>query len=121
MAMPYKFMTAGESEVLTVNGGPYFTDEMSADYGYGAVYVEFFSDAAGTVPATPTAGDVIAEASPMGTLFMASGNVSKILAVNAGSPPMYEPPVFEGCAIKGRLTFSGITGALTCRATFWRS
>lgn len=121
MAMPYKFMTAGESEVLHVNGGPYFTDEMSADYGYGAVYVEFFSDAAGTVPATPTAGDVVAEASPMGTLFMASGNVSKILAVNAGSPPMYEPPTFEGCAIKGRLTFSGVTGALTCRAIFWRS
>ena len=121
MAMPYKFMTADESEVLPVNGGPYYTDEMSADYGYGAVYVEFFSDAAGTVPATPTAGDVIAEASPMGNLFMASGNVSKILAVNAGSPPMYEPPVFEGCAIKGRLTFSGVTGALTCRAIFWRS
>ena len=121
MAMPYKFMTAGESEVLPVNGGPYFTEEMSADWAYGAVYVEFFSDAAGTVPATPTAGDVVAEASPMGTLFMASGNVSKILAVNAGSPPMYEPPVFEGCAIKGRLTFSGVTGALTCRAIFWRS
>lgn len=121
MAMPYKFMTAEESEVLPVNGGPYYTDEMSADWAYGAVYVEFFSDAAGTVPATPTAGDVVAEASPMGTLFMASGNVSKILAVNAGSPPMYEPPVFEGCAIKGRLTFSGVTGALTCRAIFWRS
>ena len=121
MAMPYKFMTAGESEILPINGGPYFTDEMSADWAYGAVYVEFFSDAAGTVPATPTAGDVIAEASPMGTLYMTAGNVSKILAVNAGSPPMYEPPVFEGCAIKGRLTFSGITGAITCRAIFWRS
>ena len=121
MAMPHKFMTAGESEVLPVSGGPYYTDEMSADYGYGAVYVEFFSDAAGTIPATPTAGDVIAEASPMGNLFMASGNVSKILAVNAGAAPMYEPPTFDGCAIKGRLTFSGITGAVTCRAIFWRS
>lgn len=121
MAMPYKFMTAGEYEVLPVNAGPYFTEEMSADYGYGAVYVEFFSDAAGTVPATPTAGDVIAEASPMGNLFMASGNVSKILAVNAGTAPMYEPPTFYGCAIKGKLTFSGITGAATCRAIFWRS
>ena len=119
--MPYKFMTAGESEVLPVNGGPYYTDEMSADYGYGAVYVEFFSDAAGTIPATPTAGDVIAEASPIGNLFMASGNVSKILANNAGNQPMYEPPVFEGCAIRGRLTFTGVTGALTCRAIFWRS
>ena len=121
MAMPHKFMTAGESEVLPVNGGPYYTDEMSADYGYGAVYVEFFSDAAGTIPATPTAGDVVAEASPMGNLFMASGNVSKILAVNAGTAPMYEPPTFEGCAIRGRLTLSGVTGALTCRAIFWRS
>ena len=121
MAMPYKFMTATGDEVLPVNGGPYYTDEMSADWDYGSVYVEFFSDAAGTVPATPTAGDAVAEASPMGTLFMASGNVSKILAINAGSPPMYEPPVFEGCAIKGRLTFSGVTGALTCRAIFWRS
>ena len=120
MAMLYKFMTAEESEVLPVNGGPYYTDEMSADYGYGAVYVEFFSDAAGTVPATPTAGDAVAEASPMGVLYMMAGNVSKILAASAGTAPMYEPPVFEGCAIKGRLTFSGITGALTCRAIFWR-
>lgn len=106
---------------MPVGGGPYYTDEMSADYGYGAVYVEFFSDAAGTIPSTPTSGDVIAEASPMGNLFMASGNVSKILAVNAGTAPMYEPPTFEGCAIKGRLTFSGVTGAITCRAIFWRS
>ena len=121
MAMPYKFMTAGESEVLPVNGGPYFTEEMSADWTRGAVYVEFFSDAAGLVPVGPTAGDVIAEASPMGNLFMASGNVSKILANNAGNPPMYEPPTFDGCAIRGRLTFSGITGAATCRAIFWRS
>ena len=121
MAMPHKFMTATGDEVLPVNGGPYFTEEMSADWTRGAVYVEFFSDAAGLVPVSPTAGDVIAEASPMGNLFMASGNVSKILAVNAGSPPMYEPPTFDGCAIKGRLTFSGITGAATCRAIFWRS
>ena len=121
MAMPYKFMTAGESEVLPVGGGPYYTEEMSADWTRGAVYVEFFSDAAGLIPVRPTAGDVIAEASPMGNLFMASGNVSKILAVNAGTAPMYEPPTFDGCAIKGRLTFSGVTGALTCRAIFWRS
>ena len=121
MAMPYKFMTAGESEVLPVAGGPYYTDEMSADWTRGSVYVEFFSDAAGTIPVTPTAGDVIVEASPMGNLFMASGNVSKILAASAGTAPMYEPPSFDGCAIKGRLTFSGVTGALTCRAIFWRS
>lgn len=114
-------MTAGGAEVLPVAGGPYYTDEMSADWTRGAVYVEFFSDAAGTIPATPTAGDVIAEATPMGNVYMASGNVSKILAINAGTQPMYEPPSFDGCAIKGRLTLSGIAGAATCRATFWRS
>lgn len=119
--MPYKFMTDGESEVLPVNGGPYFTDEMSADWNTGHVYIEFFSDAAGTIPATPTAGDVVAEGTPMGTLYMASGNVSKILANNAGNPPMYEPPTFDGCVIRGRLTMTGITGAATCRAIFWRS
>ena len=121
MAMPHKFMTATGDEVLPVNGGPYFTEEMSADWTRGAVYVEFFSDAAGTIPATPTAGDVIAEASPMGTLYMPSGNVSKILANNVGNPPMYEPPTFDGCVIRGRLTLTGITGASTCRSTFWRS
>ena len=121
MAMPYKFMTDGESEVLPVNGGPYYTEEMSADWTRGAVYVEFFSDSAGEIPATPTAGEVIAEASPMGNLFMVAGNVGKIQANNVGGNPMYEPPTFDGCAIKGRLTFSGITGAATCRAIFWRS
>ena len=121
MAMLHKFMTDGGSEVLPTAGGPYFTEDMSADWPRGQVYVEFFSDAAGLIPVSPTAGDVIAEASPMGNLFMASGNVSKILAANAGSPPMYEPPTFDGCAIKGKLTFSGVTGALTCRAIFWRS
>ena len=114
-------MTSNGGEVLPVNGGPYYTEKMSADWTRGAVYVEFFSDAAGTIHATPTAGDVVAEGTPMGTLYMASGNVSKILANNAGNPPMYEPPTFEGCVIRGRLTLTGITGAATCRAIFWRS
>ena len=121
MAMPHKFMTAGGLEVLPVSGGPYFTEEMSADWTRGTVYIEFFSDADGLVPASPTAGDVVAEGTPMGKLFMASGNVPKILAVNVGTSPLYEPPVFDGCVIQGRLTLNGVTGASTCRAIFWRS
>lgn len=121
MAMPYKFMTAGGSEVLPTNAGPYYTDEMSADWPTGQVYVEFYSDAAGTVPVTPTAGEVFAAGTPLGHVYMSAGNVGSILAINAGTEPMYEPTTFEGCVIKGRLTFSGITGAPYARAVFWRA
>ena len=121
MAMLHKFMTSIGSEVLPTAGGPYFTEEMSADWTRGQVYIEFYSDAAGTVPVTPTGGEVYAYGTPLGTVYMKAGNVNGIQAANAGTEPMYEPPMFEGCVIKGKLEFSGVTGAPYARAIFWRS
>jgi hypothetical protein len=121
MAMLHKFMTSAGSEVLPTNGGPYYTEDMSADWMRGQIYIEFFSDAAGTVPAIPTAGEVVASGTPMGNVYMAPGNVGSVQASNVGGDPMYEPPEFLGCVIRGRLTFSGITGAPYARAVFWRS
>jgi hypothetical protein len=119
--MPHKFTTAGGSEVLPTNGGPYYTGEMSADWPRGQVYLEFFSDAAGTIPVTPSAGEVITEGAPMGNMYLAAGNVSSILAASVGGSPMYEPPSFDGCVIRGRLAFYGVVGAPYARAIFWRS
>lgn len=121
MAMRYSFKTADGSEVLPTSGVPCFTDEMSSGYATGQVYIEFYSDAAGTVPVTPTGGEVYAYGTPLGTVYMRSGNVNGIQAANAGTEPMYEPPMFEGCVIRGKLEFSGVTGAAYARAIFWRS
>lgn len=47
----------GTAHVVPTSGS-FTTDEMSGDYGTCRVHVEFFSDALGKVPATPTAGTV---------------------------------------------------------------
>lgn len=114
-------LTPAGSEVLPVANATLYTGDMSASTSPRCqVYVEFFSDASGLVPVSPTAGLMSAEVSPMGAGWMASSNHNVINAADAGTAATYEPPYFEGRAKQGRITLSGITGALTARITFWR-
>lgn len=114
-------LTPAGGEVLPVANATLYTGDMSASSASRCqVYVEFFSDASGLVPVTPTAGLMSAEVSPMGSGWMASSNHNVINAADAGVAATYEPPYFEGRAKQGRTTFSGITGAVTARVTFWR-
>lgn len=114
-------LTPAGSEVLPVASATLYTGDMSASSAYRCqVYVEFFSDADGLAPVTPTAGLMSAEVSPMGAGWMASSNHNVINAADAGAAATYEPPYFEGRTKQGRITLSGITGALTARITFWR-
>ena len=114
-------LTPAGGEVLPVANATLYTGDMSASSASQCqVYVEFFSDASGLLPVTPTAGLMSAEVSPMGAGWMASSNHNVINAADAGAAATYEPPYFEGRAKQCRITLSGITGALTARVTFWR-
>ena len=114
-------LTPAGSEVLPVANATLYTGDMSASTSARCqVYVEFFSDAAATIPVTATAGLMSAEVTPMGAAWMASSNHNVINVADVGTAATYEPPYFEGRAKQGRITLSGITGALTARITFWR-
>lgn len=113
---------SGASEVLPTADAILMTGDMSASQAQNChVYMEFFSDAAGTIPVTPTAGTIAAQGSPMGSNWLAPSSGSSINATDVATPlSAYSPPVFTGRMTKGRVTFAGITGAAFARITFWR-
>lgn len=114
-------LTPAGSEVLPVANATLYTQDMNTSSASRCqVYVEFFSDAAGTIPVTPSAGLMSAEITPMGHGWLASSNHNVINAADAGVSATYEPPYFEGRAKQGRISFSGVAGAVTARVTFWR-
>ena len=85
------------------------------------VFVIAFQDANGD-PVTPTGGTITPEMSPIeGQWQKATTGDAIINAVDviAGSA-VYTLPVFPGPAREGRLTFAGITGAVSAVAYFWR-
>ena len=94
---------------------------MDHQFGTAQFFIEFFSDAAGLVPVTPTAGTIVSEMSPSGTTWFSSeaGDIAATDVV-VGSAS-YDIPTFYGQALYGRVTLSGITGAAYFRAWFWRA
>ena len=120
MANLYPVKTVGGLRVLPTADAVHFTDTMSADYQEAQVYFEFFSDAAGAVPATPTGGTIVVAGTPTGNVYLSAGNTAIVTASDVTAIGLYEPPKFVGCVIKGRIQFIGITGAPYARATFWR-
>lgn len=119
MAQRYDVL-ASAGAVLPTTNGVYYTAEMSAEYAFCNVYVEFFSDADGTVPATATAGTITVYGSPMGNTYLLPSNITVINAteVSAGT---YTPASMDGCMVRGKVVLAGITGAAYCRIIFWRS
>lgn len=109
---------SGASFVVPTSG-TFQTDQMSGDYGMCRVYIAFFSDSAGTVAATPTAGTVTLEVSPISGSWQTLDNATPLPAamVAAGA---YDAPTHHGMAIRGRVTFTGIVGAAYARVVFWR-
>ena len=112
----------GGGEVLPVTDGVYYTgSNMGGSLADDCqVYVEFFTDAAGTVLASPSAGTVSAQGTPMGEVWLAPSSGATINAADVKAVGTYTPPVFTGRMRQGRVTFAGITGAVTARITFWR-
>ena len=117
MAMLYP-VKSGSSPVLATNAGPYYTDSMSGDHALLAVYIEFFSDAEGTVPVTPTAGTATISGRPMDNNYIDLGTITATQAITPTST--YAPVLYNGLVTKGRVTFTGVTGAAYARVTYWR-
>lgn len=122
MARRYKLKTAGGSTVIPVGvDGSAFTDNI--DYGYGSLYelyVEFFSDPDGKIPANPTGGLVRLKATPMGNNYLEAGSGQFIRAQDVTTPDsLYEPIILDGLVQKARVDFSGVTGATYMRAVLF--
>ena len=115
-------LAPGGGEVLSVTDGVYYTaSNMGGSQADSCqVYVEFFTDAAGTVLASPSAGTIKPEGSPMGQAWLAPSSGATINATDVKAVGTYTPPVFAGRMQQGRVTLAGITGAVTARITFWR-
>ena len=60
------------------------------------------------------------KAPPMGQAWLAPSSGATINAADVKAVGTYTPPVFAGRMQQGRVTFAGITGAVTARVTFWR-
>ncbi len=119
----YPVMTVGGSSVIPTANGTLYTDtSMSANPAQSCqVYMEFFSDIAGTVPVTPTAGTISVMGTPMGNNYLTPSGSASVNATACGSPTSsYTPPIFSGRMVQGSCTFAGITGAPYARVTFWR-
>lgn len=118
-------VASGTDVVIPVSAATFYTPEVSAleanKFSHWQFYIEFFSDAAGTIPVTPTAGTIDVAATPVGSNYLTASNVQTIQANTCSTPTStYTPPTAEGSLRRGRITLTGITGAAYCRATFWR-
>lgn len=111
--------------VTPVSAATFYTPAVSPleanQYSNWQFYIEFFSDAAGTVPVTPTAGTISVAASPLGNNYLTASNTQTIQATTCVTPDStYTPPAAEGMLTRGKVTLAGITGAAYFKAVFWR-
>lgn len=123
MSRQFSFRTdnGSGSTILPVADVSYFTQELTTGATNAEVYFEFYSDATGETPATPTAGTITVSGSPLGNNYLAasSDNVVQATQVEAGDSS-YTPPVLDGLTVRARITLSGITGATHMRAVLFK-
>ena len=120
MAITYEFKSGNDTVLPTIDG-EYFTGVMYTDYTQADVYFEFYSDADGTMPVTPTAGTISIAGSPMGNAYLAASTNPVVSALGVSHPnATYEPPTIDGRSVKARITLSGITGAAYMRAIVYK-
>jgi len=114
------YVTANDSINIPVEDGEYFTGVLSAARETGTLIVAFYN--ANDEIVTPTSGTINHSMSPIeGQWQTSSSGGSPINAVNCGANALYEVPVYNGPAIRGRIILTGIVGADYCRAYFWRA
>jgi hypothetical protein len=111
----------GTSEVIPVTGVFYTADMSNSQNNSGQIYLEFFSDAAGTIPVTPTAGTINFLGSPLGNNYLSMSAGSTVNATTVSTTnSTYTPPTFYGRCVRISATLSGITGASYARIVVWR-
>ena len=109
------------ARVLAAANNVYYTDALESDDALDSsrsiFFIQFYD--ANMLPVTPTAGTITPEMSPIEGQWLKASNQDFIRAVDTGNN--YTPSVFEGPAIDGRVTLSGIVGAVYAKAFFWRA
>ena len=106
--------------ILPVSDTSFFTQELTIGATDAEVYLEFYNDAQGQTPVTPTAGTITVSGSPLGNNYLAAtGNVIQADQVEAGDSS-YTPAVLDGLTVRARITLAGITGATHCRAVLFK-
>lgn len=90
------------------------------DYPYMHCYIELYEDDSGSVLATPTAGTIEFQASPIGNVFLPleSGGTINATDVNNGQ---YVPPVFYGHTDTAKVIFNGLQNAPFAKIILWRN
>jgi len=120
MRITYDVLNNAGSSVIAVSDNTFYTGEVRGDHDKFQVFLEFFVDAACTVPVTPTAGTVTVAGSPMGNSYLAATNpvIAANTVITAGLST-YTAPYIGGKMKKGRATLAGITGAGYVKIQFW--
>lgn len=125
MAKSYFVKNTGNENKIPVTDGVYSTfNQIGDDIDLGTeagVFVIAFYDSSGD-PVTPSAGTITPEMSPISGQWQSASTGDSIIdatTVQAGSAT-YTMPTFSGPAIEGRVTLSGILGASSAVAYFWR-
>ena len=117
-------MNADGTTKLPVTNGTYETDDMALDFQQGAFFVAFFD--ANEAIVTPSDGTVQIQFKPVETwdqwhpFVDASGNVMTINANTVGQQATYIVPQVCLPFQRGRMVLNGITGAVSCKAVFWK-
>ncbi len=113
----------GETTLIPVADGDFFTGNMPVEYLRGNCYLRFL-DVNGDL-VTPTGGTIEFVASPIEDQFLMAPSVQSIDATTVGGTPdsdaTYTPPTFDSIAIDTRMTLAGVTGAAFVEAYHWRS
>lgn len=119
MAKQFYFYS-GDTTLIPVADGEYFTKLMDTGTSIGACAIEFL-DADGETVVTPTGGTITFTSSPIGEQWHEPSNGNGVInAVDVGPTPNYTMPTFNGPVIKSKMTLNGITGATYVRAYHWR-
>lgn len=118
----FPVLNGSGTEVLPTANGTFQTAFMGENTSQNCqVYIEFFSDEAGTIPATPSAGTITVQGRPMENNWVAASSGGSINASACATPvSTYTPSYFTGRMQYGRITFASIAGAAFARVTFWR-
>lgn len=113
-------LSNSKSTILPTTDGTLLTGDVPGDYAQFQIYIEFFSDAAATVPVTPTAGTATFAGAPNSSHWLAANNPTiTATTVIANGLATYTPPTITGMVTKARVTFAGITGAPYAKVTLW--
>ena len=124
MGRRYDFRAGADgtgSTLIPIAAGDFFVNDIDPSYERGQCCLAFYGPD-GTTLATPLTGTIIFRASCIEGQFLRDSSSITVDAtqVQAGDAA-YTPPVFNGPAIRAKMTLAAITGVSFVAAHYWAS